>query len=533
MDSVDTFIGITGAPRAVAIRMLQENRGELNAAVNAFFGESDTPVPPSQPEEPERVDYMDEDEPVIPAAQPRGLGLPPWEVPLPRPTFDPLGSLFGGRGIVPDIVPPFVSHPRDVRNVPIDWQDPAPPPPPPNLSIEEVTGLENVPRSPGGGIVSMEDDAPPFPGFYPRRSPERGATEDPELEEQMVRAAIEASKMDPETGADSASQSVPGTEDDDIARAVSLSLKTAEDEKRFRDLLSQPEDTARGENPSTGPSSFPTRNVIQEPEETPDEQPLLRRRQRRVVPIVEEPAAEEAFERQPRSADEEHRPSAPQPNGDMIPADEWAGISSEEQDEAVMLEAAFFGGLPDIQYRPTPEFAAASAADVSSSRPQQPLSPSVVAQRLLREQQDDEYLASLAADREKEVKAKQDAEAASEMEKLRRQEEQRRSEAAAELERKLATKAESLPAEPTQEDDQAVTILVRLPDGSRHGRRFRKSDKLQNLFDFIDLSRAVEPGTYRLVRQYPRRAFTGDDHAASFDSLGLTSKQEALFLETI
>lgn len=48
-----------------------------------------------------------------------------------------------------------------------------------------------------------------------------------------------------------------------------------------------------------------------------------------------------------------------------------------------------------------------------------------------------------------------------------------------ELERQLAAKEASLPQEPASDDENAVTLLVRMPDGSRHGRRFLKSDKLQ------------------------------------------------------
>lgn len=48
-----------------------------------------------------------------------------------------------------------------------------------------------------------------------------------------------------------------------------------------------------------------------------------------------------------------------------------------------------------------------------------------------------------------------------------------------ELERQLAEKEASLPLEPTPDDDNAVTLLVRMPDGSRMGRRFLKSDNLQ------------------------------------------------------
>ena len=102
-----------------------------------------------------------------------------------------------------------------------------------------------------------------------------------------------------------------------------------------------------------------------------------------------------------------------------------------------------------------------------------------------------------------------------------------------ELERRLEAKEASLRQEPASDDEKAVTLLVRMPDGSRRGRRFLKSDKLQvlfrqlvvvvtfspiflstssfqklepdsdnflqSLFDFIDIGRGVKPGSYRLV----------------------------------
>jgi hypothetical protein len=109
-----------------------------------------------------------------------------------------------------------------------------------------------------------------------------------------------------------------------------------------------------------------------------------------------------------------------------------------------------------------------------------------------------------------------------------------------ELESNLASKQASLPSEPPPDSEGAVTIVVRMPDGSRQGRRFLKSDKLQVntfgllesqtrafirltcsfpfsvyggdintcfgflvclqfLFDFIDVGRTCKPGTYRLV----------------------------------
>lgn len=47
------------------------------------------------------------------------------------------------------------------------------------------------------------------------------------------------------------------------------------------------------------------------------------------------------------------------------------------------------------------------------------------------------------------------------------------------MERQLAAKEASLPQEPTADNENAVNLVVRMPDGSRRGRRFLKSDRLQ------------------------------------------------------
>lgn len=48
-----------------------------------------------------------------------------------------------------------------------------------------------------------------------------------------------------------------------------------------------------------------------------------------------------------------------------------------------------------------------------------------------------------------------------------------------ELETQLAAKEAALPPEPSSDNENAVTLLVRMPDGSRHGRQFLRSDNLQ------------------------------------------------------
>eukprot|EP01018_Ginkgo_biloba_P003262 Gb_27378 [translate_table: standard] len=157
------------------------------------------------------------------------------------------------------------------------------------------------------------------------------------------------------------------------------------------------------------------------------------------------------------------------------------------------------------------------------------LSPTLAAERLLREQQDDEYIASLQADKERELKAMREAEDWCLREKAEERHQQK--EVPRTLQEEEASKKASLPPEPPADDENTVTLLVRMPDGSRCRRRFLTSDRLQSLFNFIDLDGGVKPGNYKLVKHYPRRVFTSAEHNYSLNELGLTSKQEALFLE--
>ncbi|KAJ7519539.1 hypothetical protein O6H91_20G043400 [Diphasiastrum complanatum] len=669
-DALDTFVNITGASEAIGLQILQANGGDLNAAINAYFNTRDQSLPSLQREDADRNEYMEEDDVVPVLGQPTVQLHDPFSVPVQqisswnreRPTFEAnLGLLTEERSSsrVSGIgTAPQVSYPREVRDIPIDWHDEADassrlrPVRQPFLEIEEITTHDDLHQGAAPqGIVSMDDDPPsptlplsrldgepieihPFGGIayagnrdYNQFAPQVAEVppsvyEDVnDVEEEMLRAAIEASKKEAEgavpyrqeafeTGTRQVGFLGPGAEDDDLARAVSLSLKTAEREKALREqlLVGAPQaHDDEDDNPFTEdlkklgiykrggsasaseirqagtgqvsiakyPKMSGSSSSSPEEVEEPEDQPLLRRRARRTSSSgALQPTAtptnssdDVAVGSQQdilvpqgiHGSSQEQVPTLRQHNGGLFQADEWGGISSEEHDEAVMLEAALFGGLPESALLGIPyqshrghdaEFESSGddlpPTEAFNSRrpyPQQP-SPSVVAQRLLREQQDDEYLASLAADREKDMKAMLEAEArraeeeaaaaaASAEEKLRRQEELNQRNAIEELARELSAKKARLPPEPAADDENSVTLLVRLPDGSRRGRRFQKSDKLQCLFDFIDVSGGVNPGTYRLVRQYPRRAFHEDELSSSFSSLGLTNKQEALFLEII
>ena len=64
--------------------------------------------------------------------------------------------------------------------------------------------------------------------------------------------------------------------------------------------------------------------------------------------------------------------------------------------------------------------------------------------------------------------------------------------------------------------------------------RFRKSDRFSDLFSFVDVSSAPDfrPDSYKLVTQFPRRAFDSTT-PGTLQEAGLTQKQEALFLEPL
>ncbi|KAI4966855.1 hypothetical protein ZWY2020_035806 [Hordeum vulgare] len=466
-EAIETFISITGADEAVAARKLEEHSGDLNEAVNAYFNEGDrsttrinqNPIPDSHD------DVMDLDEPFDPAFS-RSTGNP---FGILDPSFvERAAAGFFGQG-------PQVTHPRDVRQIPIEVKD------------------TNNPQIGSSGQGPVIEDV---------------AERDRVLLQEGMHAVDNSSDLSDKEDIERANEAV---ERQVLTTGQAGTSRQLVDEENFQDDI-----------------------------EDVDEEPLVRQRSRRVLSGTAGPT--EAVQRadSPPGPQPHATQNAHQHNG-AFPS-EWGGISSEEHDEAVMLEAAMFGGIPEHTEYPFP----LPSHGISTGYPRvaHPPSPTLTAQRLLREQQDDEYLAALQADREKELKAVEDAElrrleeaaareAAIEMEKQKNEEKLRKQLEEEELESMLAAKRASLPKEPLPNAEGAVTVVVRMPDGSRQGRRFLKSDQLQVLFDFIDISKTFKPGTYRLVRSYPRRAFTNEECQMSLSDVGLNSKQEALFLEQI
>nr|AWA45175.1 hypothetical protein SS84K11_000002 [Saccharum spontaneum] len=503
-EAIDTFISITGADEAAAIRVLEEHGHDLNEAVNAYFNEGDrtttrinqNPVPATATASYD--DMMELDEPLDPMFNrplfPRTLGNP---FALLDPGFaDITAADIFGRG-------PRVTQPRDVRQIPIEVKDS-------NTQtgssgqgpiIEDVTGRESFygPEVHGTVIVDEDDeDLPSTPSAHDPMIPSSASHPNHsmpsappvvdvsdynnDIEEEMIRAAIEASKREAEgmknvLSSGESDNTSRGRGDDELARAVSLSLETAERESALRQeglyVADHSPDLSDKEGDQGGSRINERRGLttgkvgtseqavdeenFQEDSEDDDERPLVRIRSRRFRGRTIEPA--ETVQRA------DSPPLSPQPH--------------------VQIDHQHNGGFPS--------------------------------------EEDDEYLAALQADREKELKAVQEAElrrveeaaareAALERQKKEEEEKLKKQREEEELESELEAKQASLPKEPLQNDEGAVTVVVRMPDGSRRGRRFLKSDKLQYLFDFIDISRTFKPGTYRLLQSIAY--YTGDTVSA-------------------
>ncbi|KAL6004543.1 hypothetical protein ACLOJK_005098 [Asimina triloba] len=518
-----------------------EHAGNLNRAVNAHFSEGENTVFHVP-----RNDFMDIDHPNLDESQGTHLSLPSVATTNHHSTIEDVSQNGHLHEVETRENVRFVNREDGDRSIASAVN-----------AFGNTTGLDAFGRHTGHGDPQLHNVT------------DYGH----DIEEQMVQAAIEASKRDVEE--DYANHQFHATDTIEQEKTLDIQRPGTAERGSFSSSgmqdLGRP-DTANGsfviselyERQEFGPSNTGSSNQdkleagnasIQDDAGDLEEQPLLRRRSRHDASGSAEFAEEmvEMVGSIPPVTESQEISVHPQSNGDAFRSDElafafllspkWGGISSEEHDEAIMLEAALFGGIPEgatyhFPYpNQVPETSSNRNADFHWPVPSPP-SPTLTAQRLLREQQDQEYLAALQEDREKELKAKEQAEirhsqevaakeASLQEEKYQEEESQRKLLEEEEYAKLLGAKEASLPQEPAADDIGAVTLLVRMPDGSRHGRRFLKSDKLQSLLDFIDISRVVKPEGYRLVRPYPRQAFGGDESKLSLSELGLTSKQEA------
>jgi len=145
--------------------------------------------------------------------------------------------------------------------------------------------------------------------------------------------------------------------------------------------------------------------------------------------------------------------------------------------------------------------------------------------RLLRQQQDEEFRRTLEEDRKKEQAKKEEAEREA---RLKMEEEQK----VAETFQRRKSKSEGLTPEPAP-GVECASIILRMPDGTRLARKFDKSDTLQTLFDWADIA-GVEIQHALLVCSYPRKGFRyPEDVELTFESAGLVPSAMLLIEERV
>ncbi|KAJ3298243.1 hypothetical protein HK104_010951 [Borealophlyctis nickersoniae] len=154
--------------------------------------------------------------------------------------------------------------------------------------------------------------------------------------------------------------------------------------------------------------------------------------------------------------------------------------------------------------------------------------------RILREQQDEAYQASLRADQEKERRARE------ERERLQKEKEDAERVQREKLERRETKKQrkvrlrETLPPEPEASETDLAKLSIRFPNGERRVRRFRATDKIQLLYDYVessDLSPLDLEAEFVVVNTYPRKMYT--DLSITIQEAGLMPSASIIVEEKI
>ncbi|XP_027330847.1 plant UBX domain-containing protein 10-like [Abrus precatorius] len=81
-------------------------------------------------------------------------------------------------------------------------------------------------------------------------------------------------------------------------------------------------------------------------------------------------------------------------------------------------------------------------------------------------------------------------------------------------------------------ESQSTQILIRFPNGERREHTFLYTDKIQSIFSYIDSLGLPGIGNYRLISNFPRRAYGVDQMRMTLKDAGLYPKA-SMFLEPL
>eukprot|EP00933_Yihiella_yeosuensis_P008561 TRINITY_DN114075_c0_g1_i1.p1 TRINITY_DN114075_c0_g1~~TRINITY_DN114075_c0_g1_i1.p1 ORF type:complete len:205 (+),score=60.61 TRINITY_DN114075_c0_g1_i1:31-645(+) len=152
----------------------------------------------------------------------------------------------------------------------------------------------------------------------------------------------------------------------------------------------------------------------------------------------------------------------------------------------------------------------------------------------LREQQEMELQESILMDqlREQEEKRRrlEEEQILAESASIAAEHERQQQEKQRQQEELQAAKRARIPDEPGPDESDKVDILIRALDGSRTRRRFRSSDLLGQVYDFVDVHILSDEEDYRLVSSMPRKEYTDRNQSLADAAL---EGQCALMIERI
>lgn len=125
-------------------------------------------------------------------------------------------------------------------------------------------------------------------------------------------------------------------------------------------------------------------------------------------------------------------------------------------------------------------------------------------QKLLKEQEK-QFQEALKRDRERQEQIRIEEEKKKQEEIKRKLEEERKKQ-------EIEEKKKTLPSEPSETEKDTTRVLLRLPDGSRVQRRFRLSEKIGTIFDFLLVEKHLQSDQYDLVSNFPKITYCMEKH---------------------
>ena len=147
----------------------------------------------------------------------------------------------------------------------------------------------------------------------------------------------------------------------------------------------------------------------------------------------------------------------------------------------------------------------------------------------LRDEQDEAYNRSLRLDQERQRQEELERQRQREEEGQRQREEEERQRREEEKLRLRRQKASNLKQEPGETESSIAKVLIRLPDSTRLTRRFRYSDTIGDIFDYLEVTKDMDMENYVIVTTFPTRRFSIEEHASMTLTLAnLAEKQITL-----